>query len=86
MAWQNNWRPEAASNVPTPTSAPWMIQLANGKKLHGRKIDLVAEARRYGVERMYDRLRKQWVRLDLLTGKIRRIPTGLPDDAGVAQQ
>ncbi len=73
MAWQNSWKPQKLANVLTATCAPWLIELPNGKKLHGRKVEIIAEARRYGVDRMYDRLHKQWVRLDLATGKIQRV-------------
>lgn len=69
MAWQNRWQPGTKSNLLSVYCAPWAIDLPNGKRLHGRKPEMVKEALKHGVDRMYDRAKKQWVRFNKKTGK-----------------
>ena len=67
MAWHTYWRREPSKNIPTATSAPWRIELPNGKVLHGRKNELVEEARKHNVGKLFNRQSKKWVQLEPVT-------------------
>ena len=72
MAW--HWSlAKPVSNVVSVQQAPYTITLPNGKQVHGFKREVVDLARSRGIERIYSRSKKEWLRVDLKTGKTKRL-------------
>jgi len=61
-------------NVPSIPSAQWMIQLLDGKKLHGQLRDILPEARQRGITQAFDRIDKRWYPIDPVNNRVLRGP------------